>query len=853
MTITTQTKKKRSRSYLQRNTIHCTSTLRGGKMNNTTTQQEKPTQTQVRTGGVAGKIILLSIVLAAIFIGISFGYAVWSTRTVVLNDAIEAQETGVIFDAQKLEFLTEDVQGTLRSLHGTPPLQGLIRANENDGIDEVGLSTEQQWKERLQTIFVSEMNAARIYDQLRFIDETGQEIVRVDDVEGEIFVVSEEKLQNKANRDYFKEASTLLEGQIYASKAELNREGIPPVVSVPYRPVIRYAIAIFDERDNSFEGVLMANVRVNSLLELSGLQSDERSDVYVIDSLGHFILHPDPSKEWGGPGDLGTGTSLYSEFPDLDAIDTSLASGSIHADGYISAHAKVTPVGETPDRAWTAIRRLSEDEVIQTVNQYTVPLFWIAGITFAVLAIVFAIAVRILLRPLREVATTVQAFGQGDLSVRTQVESNDEVGKVAVAFNEMAERMQGLYTNLEDEVQKKTVELNKKIEELEESQVKNEETMSDLRSEKERTDTILESVGEGLLVTDKNGVVLAVNDAFEALLGFSETEAVGRRLSDVIVLEREDGTPLKEEERPFRQALTTGKEVVVEGTDGLVYKRKDDTLLPVGMTVAPIVVRGEVTGLVEVFRDIERERQIDQAKTEFVSLASHQLKAPLASVNWGTRLLLEGNVGELTEDQKELVEDIEEGSERMVDLVNGLLNVSRIELGVLAVEPEIVDLEEIAKGAISDLRPAIQEKELQLEETYDGDIHEYSGDKKLLFIVLQNLISNAVKYTPEKGSIDVSVGSDSGRGVVHFEVKDTGYGIPKEAQEKMFTKMYRADNVRAKDVPGTGLGLYIVKSIVDGEGGKIWFESEEEKGTTFFVELPLSGMQPKEGSRPLEA
>ncbi|MCA9387699.1 MAG: cache domain-containing protein, partial [Candidatus Andersenbacteria bacterium] len=264
-------------------------------MNNTTTQQEKSTRTQIRTGGVAGKIILLSIVLAAIFIGISFGYAVWSTRTVVLNDAIEAQETGVIFDAQKLEFLTEDVQGTLRSLHGTPPLQGLIRASENDGIDEVGLSTEQQWKERLQTIFVSEMNAARIYDQLRFIDETGQEIVRVDDVEGEIFVVSEEKLQNKANRDYFKEASTLLEGQIYASKAELNREGIPPVVSVPYRPVIRYAIAIFDERDNSFEGVLMANVRVNSLLELSGLQSDERSDVYVIDSLGHFILHPDPS------------------------------------------------------------------------------------------------------------------------------------------------------------------------------------------------------------------------------------------------------------------------------------------------------------------------------------------------------------------------------------------------------------------------------------------------------------------------------------------------------------------------------------------------------------------------------
>jgi len=182
-------------------------------------------------------------------------------------------------------------------------------------------------------------------------------------------------------------------------------------------------------------------------------------------------------------------------------------------------------------------------------------------------------------------------------------------------------------------------------------------------------------------------------------------------------------------------------------------------------------------------------------------------------------------------------------------LVNALLNVSRIDLGTFAIVPEPCDFVELSKSVLSELIPGIKTKKMEIEEVYDKNLPKINADPKLARIIFQNLLSNAVKYTPEKGKISVSIKKEDKD--ILITVKDTGYGIPKKDQPRTFEKLFRADNVRQKDPDGTGLGLYILKSILEQSGGKIWFESEENKGTAFYVTIPLSGMKAKEGSRGL--
>jgi signal transduction histidine kinase len=195
------------------------------------------------------------------------------------------------------------------------------------------------------------------------------------------------------------------------------------------------------------------------------------------------------------------------------------------------------------------------------------------------------------------------------------------------------------------------------------------------------------------------------------------------------------------------------------------------------------------------------------------------------------------------------VKEIYAGNLRMVELVNALLNVSRIDLGTFAMEPEPVNLVEICESVLSELAPQIIEKRQTIERIFAGAPQMYNADPKLIRIVFQNFLSNSVKYTQPDGHIVAEIGTHEGS--LYIRVTDNGYGIPKTQHGKIFEKLFRADNVRQKDTEGTGLGMYIVKAIVESSGGKIWFDSEENKGTTFSVLLPLSGMVKKSGFKGL--
>ena len=367
------------------------------------------------------------------------------------------------------------------------------------------------------------------------------------------------------------------------------------------------------------------------------------------------------------------------------------------------------------------------------------------------------------------------------------------------------------------------------------------------QNESEQLSLILSLMAEGLLVVHSAGAMGLVNQSAGVLIRTAPDELVGELFSEHFSFVFDDGSG-QTEKLPVREAIEQDTIIRIRMTDNWYLKRKDGTRIPIGMTVTPFTSKEQRYAIV-VLRDITQEKEVDRAKTEFVSLASHQLKTPLSAINWFSEMLLSGDAGHIWKKQREYIEEISSGAERMTRLVNELLNVSRLELGTFIVEPEETDLREIAADVLRELAPKIHEKGHNIEEVYPGDLQKVAVDTTLTRIVFQNLLSNAVKYTPPKGTVRVSIQPEPPDMVVR--ISDSGMGIPLEQQEKIFTKFYRADNAIESEQEGTGLGLYILKAIMEETNGDISFTSREGKGTTFTVRIPLAGMPQKKGTRKL--
>ncbi len=269
---------------------------------------------------------------------------------------------------------------------------------------------------------------------------------------------------------------------------------------------------------------------------------------------------------------------------------------------------------------------------------------------------------------------------------------------------------------------------------------------------------------------------------------------------------------------------------------------------------------GKPIQMIGVIWDITKEKLIDLEKTEFVSLASHQLKTPLTAISWYAEILLKQKQ-DLKSDQLKYITEIATGNHRMIELVNALLNVSRLELGTVSIEPKSVDLSEVFSSIEDEFSHKIKHTKQTLSISIDSKIPNIYTDEQLFRIVVQNLISNAVKYSPEKAKIVVKVGfskpsktskAPASRGIV-VSVQDNGYGIPEDAQARIFEKLYRAENIKTLNTDGTGLGLYMSKLLAEALHGKLWFDSKVGNGTTFYLRIPISANIHRAGSKSLES
>ncbi|MEK7642655.1 MAG: PAS domain-containing sensor histidine kinase [Patescibacteria group bacterium] len=339
---------------------------------------------------------------------------------------------------------------------------------------------------------------------------------------------------------------------------------------------------------------------------------------------------------------------------------------------------------------------------------------------------------------------------------------------------------------------------------------------------------IYESAPVPYLVLDSKANILIPNKAALRFFGVIKEEILGKNL--FYYQPKEDGERVEK----FISYYNSNLPINREEARMITKNGKIKSVLLFVFHLTDRLHKGHA-GLAVIF-DITEEQDLAKAKSEFLSLASHQLKTPAATIKWYSDVLLSSDLGELNQKQRGYAQKIYEVNENMIDLVDTLLNVSRTEIGSLPVDIKSTNVPEIIENVLGELSGQILVKQLKISKLYDKEMENLKSDPKLLRIVIQNLLSNAIKYTPARGSVSIKLEESwSNKSIT---ISDTGIGIPPSEQGGIFSKLFRASNTKdLVDVSGTGLGLYLVKSIMETLKGSIDFKSEQNKGSVFTIKF----------------
>jgi len=471
--------------------------------------------------------------------------------------------------------------------------------------------------------------------------------------------------------------------------------------------------------------------------------------------------------------------------------------------------------------AYRSLPQLGWGLVVSIHQKEAMSGMWAMAISLAVKSLLLLIVASIaavflskrLTAPLRHLTKKMSTLGPDHWSLGRSVKTGDEVEVLERIAADMAKRLKGLHDSLEEEVEKRTHQLEDQY---------------------RKDHLILDTIDYGVMMVNTKGHITDANPAAlhvlqctgDACVGLNAKEALDIRLHHKRMLGKK---------HPVVSVLEKG--ISIRSLPDKTYSimRADNILIPVSLVIKPLMDKKKILGAIIVFQDVTEQRKVDYLKSEFISLASHQLRTPLSTLQWYIELL--NTEGKVTKEQQEYINEMTIASKRMSDLIDSLLHAARLEGGDITPHNNTVDLAEIITDLAEELRSMAKEKKISCTVSIPQKKEEIITDSVLLHVIFKNLFSNAIKYTLPGGSVHVEMKSI--KGYIKISVTDTGIGIPKSDQKRLFERLFRAKNVRKMDTDGNGLGLYITKMITESLGGSVTCKSVENTGSTFTVKLPI--------------
>ncbi|MCA9346654.1 PAS domain-containing sensor histidine kinase [Candidatus Saccharibacteria bacterium] len=375
-------------------------------------------------------------------------------------------------------------------------------------------------------------------------------------------------------------------------------------------------------------------------------------------------------------------------------------------------------------------------------------------------------------------------------------------------------------------------------------------TTNALQDEKQKADIIINNIDDAIVLIDSANVIRSFNPASSTMTGWPKDEVLGLDYRSVIKFVNDKGETIDDSDHPFVKVLLSGKPF---RDNTSILAKKDGSALSVDISVTPLVAAdGKISGAVAIIRDVEDQRKQDKQRADFISTASHEMRTPVAAIEGYLALALNDKVTNIDAKARSYLEKAHASTQHLGKLFQDLLTSAKAEDGRLSNHPQVLEMNEFVEKLVDDLRFSAEKKGLALEllmgSHQQNEVTKTDSTQKvvkpLLFVhvdpdrireVITNLFDNAVKYT-ETGKITIGITGDAQ--VVQFHISDTGPGIPKDDIPHLFQKFYRVDNSNTRTIGGTGLGLYICKKIVELYNGRIWVESEQDKGSTFYINLP---------------
>jgi PAS domain S-box-containing protein len=354
-----------------------------------------------------------------------------------------------------------------------------------------------------------------------------------------------------------------------------------------------------------------------------------------------------------------------------------------------------------------------------------------------------------------------------------------------------------------------------------------ERSLRDIATEKSKIKTIIQCMGDGVLVCDRDSCVVLSNPAASRMLKVAEGSLLGNLLPQCN-LHQELSKIIQETLSTTDKNYTSVSQELSIGESSEIFLRAHTA--PVRNDL------GDTLGSVTVLQDISHLKELDKMKSDFIAMVAHELRAPLAAVEQQLTVILNKLAGEVTAKQEQLLSRAKERTKGLLTLIKDLLDISKIEAGMMVQYKEPLSLQEVAQKVVDLMRAEADAKKLDLQLSGPSKLPLIGADRNSMEGIFTNLISNAIKYTPEGGKIEVTLSEEGG--FVKAVVSDTGIGIKKEDLPRIFDRFFRVKTAETRQIVGTGLGLSIVKSIVDAHLGSISVESEEGGGTTFTVLLP---------------